>query len=250
MNQLRASQLRSSRLDEQTGLTLVELVVVALLVALLTSSLYGSLNGIIRTRDVTEKLRQADRTAHYIFGRIGLEIAGRSFVPLNKTKDEESESPPPTGATASYIRGTANQDGDYDSDSLRFVSANAAQSFIGSAGNAGVVEIEYRLEKAKDSSAGDKLPKRVLIREEIPANTADTDTQQKRRVLLPLSDEVVSLKFRYKKSGKWQSGWKETTPPLPEMLEMTVGIRGDNERVEFYRTAFPITQKRKEAQQN
>ncbi len=234
-------------MKQEHGLTLIELVVVAFLIAILTSILYGALGGIIRTRDRTEELRSTDRTAHYLFGRIGLEIGGRSFVPLNTVTADSagsgSTAPPSAPPLPSYIVSDNKHEGDYDSDSLRFVSANAAQAFVGSPGNFGMVEVEYRLDNSRDASPSSSGPKRILVRRETPAGISSADTLTKRTVEIPLAEDVVSLKFRFMKSGKWQDGWHETANPLPEMIEMTVSVRAPNDSVETYRTAFPISQR-------
>lgn len=233
-------------MSDERGLTLIELVVVAFLIAILSSILYGTLGGIIRTRDTTEAIRTTERTAHYIFGRIGMEINGRSFVALNTDANNAAPTPTPFPGVPSlqeYMVGESKHDGDFDADRFRFVSANAAQAFVGSPGNFGLVEVEYRLENSKDNQPGSALPKRLLIRAESPAGVTNPDTLKHRTIELPLAEDVVSLKFRFLKGGKWQSGWHETASPLPEMIELTVGIKSSDDRVEFYRTAFPITQR-------
>ena len=82
----------------------------------------------------------------------------------------------------------------------------------------------------------------VLLREEVPAAiTNNTNLLKKRRIVLPLAGNVVSMNFRYLKDGKWKNEWKEINPPLPEALEITLGLEETNGEVAFYRTALPIS---------
>lgn len=238
-------------MTSERGLTLIELVVVTFLIAILSGILYGTLGGIIRTRDQTEDLRAMDRTAHYLFGRIGMEIGGRSFVPLNNVNpDGTTPTSAPVAPVPTYMVSESKREGDFDADTFRFVSGNAAQAFVGSPGNFGLVEVEYRLEKSAKADPSSSIPKRLLIRSEVPAGITSPDIIKKRRVEVPLAEDVVSLKFRFLKDGKWQSGWKDSTTPLPEMIELTIGIRTGGDRVESYRTAFPISQRTNRPNQN
>src|SRR5262245_11173873 len=62
----------------EKGVTLVELVVVAALVAILSGVLYGIMSGLLRARDSTEKIRDAETTAHYLFARMTRELSSTS----------------------------------------------------------------------------------------------------------------------------------------------------------------------------
>ncbi|MFN8389567.1 MAG: type II secretion system protein GspJ [Bdellovibrionota bacterium] len=238
------------------GLTLIELVVVAALLALLSALLWGTLSGIIRARDVSDATRTADVTAHYIFSRISNELAGRSFVPLNTVKDDDSSAAgsssgaPQIGAAPSYLLGTDEQGGERDLDKIRFVSSNAAQPFVGGQSNHGLVEVEYHLaenpdEDASAPPASGKKPM-TLVRVETPAAVTTKELIQSRRIILPLAENIVSLNFRYLRNGTWQKDWKETNPPLPEAVEVTLGVLAEGDKVETYRTAVAITSKPKQ----
>ena len=235
-----------TKIDNPQGMTIVELVVVSLLVAVLSAILYSTLNGIARARESTEKTETADQTAHYIFSRLSLEIASRSYAPLMNRKDQESEgSGFPSGGVPIYMLGVDKKAGESDRDSLRFISSGAAQPLIGAPSNYGLMEVEYRLEEG-----GDHLPQEnnkhtplTLVREEVPAATNSEEILKKRKVTLPLAENVASLNFRFLKEDNWVNEWKTSNPPLPQAIEITLEIiRGDGE-TEVFRTAVPIAAK-------
>lgn len=231
-------------------MTLVELVVVAVLVAVLTAILYRTLDGIMRAKEMTSQLRSSDQTAHYLFSRITAELAGRSFIPLNTREDDKQQSGQPSfGGTPKYLVGTSDESGDARHDTLRFVSANAAQPFVGGPANHGMVEVEYHLadnpEREKLPFSGDGPTPMVLVRTEEPAAVNTGEILDKRKIILPVAENVVSLGFRYLKDGAWQKEWKETNPPLPEAIEIAIGIREKSGEVEVYKTSVPISAKRR-----
>ena len=238
--------------DNQSGLTLIELVVVALLVAMMSFMLYGTLAGIIRTRDASDATRAADETAHYVFSRMSSELAGRGFVPLNKVQDEQ-QSGTQASLSQAYMQGTDQHGGDADQDKLRFVSTNAAQPFVGGPANYGLVEVEYHLAENANSDEYSAAPGEAstmtLVREETPAGTNSKDIINSRRVVLPLAENIVGLNFRYLKNGAWQKDWKETNPPMPEAVEISLKVKANSGKVETYRTAIPITVRQKTEQQ-
>jgi type II secretory pathway component PulJ len=242
------------KISSEGGLTLIELVVVAVLTAILSALLYGTLSGVIRARETTETSRSADETAHYVLARMSVELAGRSFVPLNVTQEQsltQAQTGNPYSSTGgqTYMFGIDEQNGDTDRDSLRFVSANAAQPFVGAQSNHGLVEVEYHLAENNEGSFSDTDGRRplTLIREEIPAAVNSDEIIKARRITVPLADNVVSLNFRYLKNGTWQNDWKETSPPLPEAVEITLKLKSSGEQPAVYRTAIPISARLKSA---
>ena len=249
----------TSRKDE-SGVTLIELVVVATLVAILSAILYGVLSGLIRARDATEKVRDAETTAHYLFARMTRELSStsKSLTPLstNKASTQGSAvSGSSFGSTSLYFEGINTQSGEFARDSIRFVSSNAAQPFVDGPANYGTVEIRYSL---RDTSGDEALragvettvtksgKTMVLVREEIPAAiNNNADLQKKRQIVLPLAGNVAALNFRFLKDGKWKNEWKELTPPLPEAIEITLGLEETDGSIEYYRTALPMAPRNK-----
>lgn len=231
----------------EVGMTLIELVVVALLMSVLSAILYGTINGIARARESTEHIGTIDQAAHQVLGRMMSELASRSFVPLNT---QQGIDPTAAGGIASignasvYLLGTDKKNGENDADEIRFVSSSAAQPLIGAPSNHGLLEVKYRLAEDPDRPKSDAEAKVLsLVREEEPAAVTAKDLGKKRRIVLPIADNVVSLNFRYLKKGAWQNEWKESTPPLPEAIEITLQLMSPDGKKEWYRTAVPISSK-------
>ncbi len=242
-----------SRIHSERGLTLIELVVVAVLIAILSGILYQTLNGIIRARDSSDGLRISDQTAHYIFTRLSNELSGRGFIALNQKAEGEDGAAPPSAASAapSYLLGVNARSGESDQDTLRFVSANAAQPFVNGPANFGLVEVQYHLDEdpnAAPSSLEEKTY--TLVREEEPAAVTSSDLVKKRRIILPVAENITSLNFRYLKGGEWKEEWKSSNPPLPEAIEIAIKIKIPNGRTQTYRTAVPISAKQRQPQQS
>lgn len=243
-------------LDER-GVTLIELVVVAVLVAILSGVLYGIMSGLLRARDQTERIRDAETTAHYLFARMTKELSStsRSLTALSTNKQNDSSlggsSSIASATGALYFEGINKQEGEFARDTIRFVSSNAAQPFVDGPANYGTVEIRYTLRKASDEEAEKAGLKAddgrretvVFVREETPAAVTEPNIQKQRRIVLPLASNVISLNFRFLKDGKWKTEWKELNPPLPEAIEITLGLTQTDGEVAYYRTALPMLPK-------
>jgi hypothetical protein len=141
------------------------------------------------------------------------------------------------------------QSAEFARDTIRFVSSNAAQPFVDGPANYGTVEIRYFLDDASseeaaraglDVDADEDGTTTVFVREEVPAAVAADATRQKRRIVVPLARNVVALNFRYLKDGKWKNDWKDMNPPLPEAIEITLGLVETDGEVAYYRTAVPM----------
>ncbi len=236
-------------ITDESGLTLIELVVVAALAAVLSTILYGVLSSLLKARDATEKIRDAETTAHYLFVRMTKELSStsRSLTPLSLRKQNNQQV---ASGAALYLEGTNKEAGEYARDSIRFVSTNAAQPFVDGPANYGTVEVSYSLQNASDEEAmiagvsanenkGDSRTM-VFVREEVPASVQLESTRLKRRIVLPLASNVVSMDFRYLLDGKWRNEWKDINPALPEAMEITLGLVETDGKVEYYRTALAL----------
>ena len=139
------------RFKSEKGFTMLELIVVSALLALMSAILYGTLNGIMRGQSLVSSGRTDYRVARYVFNRLGTELSSRMAEPLAADKNASSSGTPFRASRRAYMFGQNKQSGSADTDSLRFVSAGAAQQIVGGGGNHGLVEIEYRLEKDPDA---------------------------------------------------------------------------------------------------
>ena len=257
----------------QSGFTLFEVVAVTGILAVLSAIVYGTISGMIRAKTYAEGEIEVEETAHRLLVRFTTELTGRSLlVPLRRgsqntdleTDDEQdnadgTKSPQggnpfgqtnsPFPASVEYFRGENKEKGSSDQDKLRFVSSTATQTFLGGISNHGVVEVEYRLEPLPDedqnpssSSSDEPREKYALVRDETPAGVTDKTILKKRRVVIPVAEPVASLNFRYLKNGKWENEWKNQ--PVPEAVEITVGLIDGNGKIRRYKTAVFINQRR------
>ena len=239
---------------QESGFTLVELLVVCVLLGLLAAILYGTITGILQGRAIIESERQTQQIAQYVFERMGRELAGRSLTGLSEPSDKQQSTTQQTspfaglgqqtgGSGRSYFVGSNAKESSSDRDRMRFVSANGSQQLFGKLPNYGLVELDYRLEEPEDRTEQPKdgFPNLLLVRGEVPAEVTDKDVVEKRSATLVLADDVVSLNFRYMKDGKWQDEWAEQFTRLPEAVEVTLRLRASEDHIETYRTAFGVS---------
>lgn len=245
----------------QDGFTLVEMLVVCVLLALMASILYGTINGILTSKSLVERQREVDREAQFLLDRITRELISKAPISLStdstagNEKDQQADKQQTNlmMTPRSFVEGIHKQNGEADSDTIRFVSNGSGEALLGWIANAGVIEIRYSLQEPEDRQSErpkDGLESMVLVREELPADVKNKDLLKKRHISVPLASDVVSLTFRYLKEGKWQDEWKSEYARLPEAVEITLGIRGANDEVQIFRTAVavsPIAKKNKQS---
>lgn len=241
---------RQSR-SYDSGFTLVELLFVALLLALLSAILYGSLEGIIITRKTIEERQQSTATARYVIERMTREIASRAAEPISDPQGGENNNSQFQTVVRRYLSGKNLDAGSSDQDSLRFVSTSAAQAAMNGFPNAGLVEIEYRLEDLPDGSKqpefDDDLKSYALVREEIPAgkdNKKEKEETKTGRIVFPLADNVVGLNFRYLRDGTWTDAWDGSLARFPEAIEITLRLRESKGKIATFRTAVAVNERR------
>lgn len=240
------------RCCDSDGFTLIELVVVAALLALLATILYGTLSGVLAGRSLVEARRDAHRIAEFALDRIGKDLTARSITPLNadnldNERQQQLASTLGTAGLPSFL-GSDKQSEDSDDDRIRFVTENAGQASYGGTSNIGLVEVEYHLEKegvaAGERKSGSEQATKVLLRDEVPSSVQNKDLLKAKRILVPIAHNILSLNFRYRKDGKWQSTWQDRLGNLPEAVEVTLKLRVDDEETETFRTSFAVSQQR------
>jgi prepilin-type N-terminal cleavage/methylation domain-containing protein len=218
-------------IKNEKGLTLVELLLVTLLLGLLSAIIYGSLNGIIRGKTIIENQRFTHRTARQVIARMGKEFSSIVSQPL------ASEY----GST--YMKVTNESLGEQN-QTLRFITSSGAQAVFDAPGNFGYIEVEYRLTENPDDThkkREDNLKPLQLVREEVPAGKIATEVRNKRKIIVPIAENVINLKFRFYANKKWSSTWSASTS-LPDAIEVTLSVLGDHGGVDTFRTAFSTGQ--------
>lgn len=226
---------------KESGLTLVEMLVVSLLLALMGSIIYGTLNGISLSKEAIESERSISRTAHFVLKRLSKELRSSVKEPLYIESKKKTLN---TITRNKYFMGEKNKKTDTKThgDFIQFVSASGSGTTYGSISNYGHIQIKYSLKKSKDDNS--KEPSYVLLREEIPANVENKDIIKKRKIIFPVADNILSLNFRYlTNNNKWQTSWTSKDRDLPKAVEITLKIKGKDGRKNLYRTSVTLPSK-------
>ena len=224
----------------QSGFTLVELVIVSALLGVLFLVLYGALNGIIRSKRSIEGARSGDRVAQFVFSRMAVELRNYVEEPLTSLA-LAGRSGPGRSTNQAFMLGVNSELGDFDADSIRFVSSNVGQMVFGGFPNRGLVEIEYKLEEDNDSLAEEAVS--TLIREEIPSGIADIDLVKSRKIRFPISERVKGLNFRYLSAEQWYDNWPQRGEKVPDAVEISLVVARDDQSNESYRTLIALRRK-------
>lgn len=244
MMKIAAKLHRTLALSSPTGgFTLVELLLVVTLLAFMGSILYGSLSGIIRSRNLIDQHRRNDQIGRFVIGKLSHELLNRLAEPLTRTQSSEGEETP-RSSLSSFMIGKRSEGTEGNRDSLRFLCSQGALAVIGGKANYGVVEIEYRLEEPKGKRFTGDLTQEtsnptglVLIREELPAGLRDKKLIEESRSSVAIADGISSLQFRYYFGGKWLNQWSAGQTKLPDAVEITLEVDSSGKSKSVYRTA-------------
>ncbi len=215
-------------LKRQSGFTLVELLLVTVLLSMFFGIVYGALTGLFQTKKAIEDQRELARSAFYFLNRITeeLETATRD-VKVDKTKGED---------TLVVFRGDNRRDSLADADSISFVSRTGAQAVEGGGGNQGSVQIGYGVANDESDAQGGH----VIVRTELPATESDAKLRNLRKITFPVASNVTSLNFRYYRAQRWTDEWPAKANSLPEAIEITVGFKRADGKLESFKTAVAL----------
>lgn len=219
---------------KEGGFTLIELVVVSLLLALLSAVVYSSIITLVRTKNVLEDRRVSERTAQAVLSRLTRELENRQSEPLTDLTTDRGNRPGrkrQENDFVSLLLGRSRRLAGRDADSIRFVTLGSSAS--STLGNAGIVEVEYRIEANNLAPAAPFM----LLREEIPAGVDDRRVLQARQFRSILSDKIHSLQFRYRFNRRWVNQWSPRRETLPDAVEITLSVFTDSGGIDTYRTA-------------
>ena len=228
------------RRKSERAFTLIELILVTALLAIMAAILYKTLTNIQMSIRMIDNQRSAGRTAQLVLTRLSRELASCYQKPLATDVSNPLPNPPPFPQSGSFLIGTGKESGKAQSDSIRFVTEGISDANVG---NPGVVEVTYQLTEIDDHRGN------VLIRDEVPWGVVDKETIKKHRLSWPVAENIVSLNFRYyQQPDGWKTEWK--APRLPLAVEITLQVKGDNGKIESYKTAIALTKKQKTPNQS
>lgn len=232
--------------DNEAGFTLIEMIAVAALLAMMLSILYGTMDGMVRSKQAVESQRITGSVTRLVFERLDKELSSRvaEEITAEDKGQEDPNTPTFQGFQRTYFIGEDKKESQRDADSLRFVSATGAQAVYGARANYGYVEIKYSLVSPPDNQqieAPKDLPRPLaLVREEVPAGVSNEDTRNKRKVVIPISDRIMSFNIRYLKGGSWAESWTNSRRGLPDAVEVSVGVLGEDERIHAASSVIPL----------
>jgi len=218
-------------LSSESGLTFIEVMVVTVLLGFLSLIAFGSIDGIVRTREALSSQSKSLNVARTAFERIGRELTNRSLELIVPHDDSSSGQ---RTANANLLLGESDGDG---KDSITFSSAEVAQSSSSSFSNQGIVQIKYFLAEDPDSDSDRDSKGLSLVRNEILSGS-DADQKKSSRVVFPIASGIKSLDFRYWKDEQWFETWDESN--LPDVVEVSIKLIEKDGSLSSFRTAFAI----------
>jgi len=182
-------------MNRQSGFTLIEVILATMLSALVLAGAFASLSTILTAYGAQEGQYDASRNA--------------SLILANMSKDLNAVYLSPHQPMTRMV-GTDGRQGDFDSDTLTFISTINDVTKSG-AGTSDLAEIQYYIDL--DSSTPEKwLLRRYDITPDIDPFTGGT--------LALLGPQVVSLNFEYFDGMQWWPAWDSA-----EVLPIAVNIR-------------------------
>lgn len=225
-------------ITNKKGFTLIELVAVSALLGMLMLIVWGSLRGIIRSREIVENKSSALRTARNVLDRMNIELTSANKIPLGNRRNFK----PANGLTNNlFLEGENKKKGENETDIIRFVSLSGGlQSGNSSNTNFGPVEVWYYLVKEKDEEEGNfskKSSSYKLMRAEFPAGYEDLKYRESKKVIYPIAENIHSFNLRYLEkqfansqgtSPDWKDSWDKLNS-LPKLIEIELTILGPKE---------------------
>lgn len=225
-----SSKIEQSRGHDEAGLTFVEITIVTVLLGFLSLIAFGSLDGIVRTREALNSQSQTLNVARTFFERIGRELNNRSLELLVEHEDQLGSSFRTSGT--GIIEGISDGQG---RDSLTFTSSETSQSSSSAFSNHGIVQIRYSLKR--DPRAEEEENGLSLIRDEILSGSQET-AKQKSRVVFPIASGVEALDFRFYHNEQWTETWESSQ--LPDVVEVSLKLIEKDGSLSSFRTAFAV----------
>ncbi len=226
----------------QRGFTFLELIIAIAILAMIMGVTYSSLSQIIRSKKLLDDARDSKAIADAILVRLTREFQlafpdGALMPPANKLTQPYPGQPRVLGA-AKPGRDNANL------DSISFLALEGGQYLPDGGSHTGVVQITYRAEPDPEDRTGQRI---YLIRDEVPY-TRPYESAYKKRMTFPITNNLVSLSFRYydEKTETWVSEWGQ--PPrtwIPSIIKFSFQIRSPLGKVNEYESMIylaPSTQ--------
>lgn len=231
-----------SRSDSQLGLTLVELIIALAIFTIIAGTAYSGLMQILRAQRTLLDQRDIQTMASAVVGRLSreLQLATTSTRLLPPDGTGKKVYPPTVNLLGTHGKAGADNSG----DTITFVADDAGQYVPDGKTHTGIVQITYRMEKIPNEDNPTEEDVNYLIRDEIPI-ISPVEKALKARMTFPVTDRLVSLKFRYFDidQKKWVDEWTEKQPGLPGIVSFTIQIRSPLGKVHTFSSDLALKRK-------
>lgn len=226
---------------DQAGFTLIEMILVALLLGILTATMFGVLNGFMRSSKIVESSRQCERVARLVLSKITREIASATNISLFTSKTTNSKAVGSFVARSLYFDGKNDVLSNTDADTIRFVASSGGQAIFGAMQNPGPVEVRYFLAPAE--SGNTEKEGFMLIREEYPVSPPSEKAREARKIVFPIASNVLGINFRYLANGRWSEEWTSSVGrALPKAVEVSIVVNQEGSGPRLFKTAISVIQ--------
>ena len=203
------------RACRQSGFTLIEILVAISILAIILTSVYGIFSSVSVARGRLDADSEDYHRARVIFDRLGRELRGSYFRQGNP--------------------GLAFSSTAQDNDTLQELELTTTAVSPLSLGGAGISWVYYRLVPDQEDAAR----RMVLLRSEQPAYLTAND--QIDAGMMRLAAGIETLSVRFYANDQWQISWNgHTSGGLPEMVELTLQLRTEDQLPITFRSAFEL----------
>ncbi|MBL7663187.1 prepilin-type N-terminal cleavage/methylation domain-containing protein [bacterium] len=243
--------------NNNRGFTLVEITVVAALLMIMATILFGTLGGLVRSRNAIETTRFASLSGGNILTRINRELLSRVAENLRRTKNTNEtrisnasagatgefnafSQTNPAQATSGYLRGVDEKNGENDADSITFVTDS---SLLAGQGFSSRVEVTYKVRKEVGKFGSEKNKHLILERFEYPVAVKNKKITNELSAREIISDTIKSFNVRYYRNENWLDSWNEKNFGFPEAVEITIELYDEINSPHSYSTIVPLVQK-------
>jgi len=227
--------------NNQSGFTLIEIVISFSILVLVVGVAYSALNGIIQAKLAIDDGREAQAIAGAVLNRMTRELqlaeANTTLLPESLNKDDRYQ-------TSVSLLGLHDGRGSERLDSLSFMARGASQYVLGAQNFSGVVKLGYRAAEDPQSDKAEGVL--TLVRSETP-DIRPLKKAFDRQVVFPVTNRLVSLRFRYfdAENDLWLDEWgnDQQHVGLPAVIELTLKLKSPAGVINSYTTAVPLSSK-------
>lgn len=235
----------SRQANLEHGFTLVEVIIVTVLIALLASIIFGSLRGIVESRDIFERRAKVSNQSRLLLSQLHRELSSITTTPIVLKSDSASQSS--QGSTLyrknrSAIFGEHQSSGEFSQDTLIFTSQGSGRAGGGKETNRSDIQVSYHLERNDDFSGESTRHVSVyrLIRTEQPAGVTDEKVIEQGSLELAVASNIAHFRVRFLEDSnepKWAPDWSHGKTASPLAIEIALGVVNEVGKVTVFRTS-------------